>query len=149
MHGKFRHHKYTWSKPYGNVYHNWELVGPNGALHFNVCLVKGYDASCGLEFHHLSGEGAPHHLDCPLTGGRCWHDGTSLYARETVWPFVSAYLPTGDHDHIFRYLEGEYEAHFEARSLRTAGDAINDIRKDLAEIAAGDAPSHREWTGDA
>jgi hypothetical protein len=133
---KFAHHKYTWSNPFGSPRHHWELVGPNGAIHFHVSLTKGYDPSCGLEFHHLSGDGAPHHLNCPLTGGRCWHDGTSLYASETVWPVVSAYLQTGDHEQIFRYLEGEYEARFETGSLRTACDAINDIRKDLAKIEA-------------
>ena len=51
--------------------------------------------------------------DCPLTGGQCWHDGTSMYARETVWPRAEIYLRNGDHDGIFRMLEREYELHFE------------------------------------
>ncbi len=111
--GKFKHHKYTWSKPWGSVHHRWEFVGPNGAVHFSVSLTEGYGSTAGLEFHALSGDGAPDHLNCALTGGRCWHDGTSLYAQETVWPATEAMLRHGDHDGIFRALEREYEDHFE------------------------------------
>lgn len=46
---KFRHHKYTWSKPFASPRHNWELVGPEGAIHFHVSLTPGYEPSCGLE----------------------------------------------------------------------------------------------------
>ena len=110
----FKHHKYSWSMPWTSVRHNWEFVGPNGALHFHVSIMEeqGYDPACGLEFHHLKGTGAPDHIDCPLTGGRCWHDGTSLYASETVWPFVKEYLKSGDHKMIFKYLEELYMEHF-------------------------------------
>lgn len=110
---KFKHHKYTWRKPFSSPYHSWELVGPNGAIHFHVSMTPGYEPSCGLEYHHLSGDGAPNHIDCPLTGGRCWHDGTSLYAGEYVWPQVEASLKIGDHETIFRTLEYEYNRHFE------------------------------------
>jgi hypothetical protein len=110
---KFKHHKYTWSKPFLSVRHCWEFVGPNGAVHFSANLTEGYGTTCGLEFHSLSGEGAPHHLNCHLTGGRCWHDGTSLYADESVWPALESMLRHGDHEGIFRLLEWEYERHFE------------------------------------
>lgn len=110
---KFKHHKYTWSKPFLSVRHCWEFVGPAGAVHFTASLTENYGTTAGLEFHHLSGEGAPDHLDCHLTGGRCWHDGTSLYASESVWPAVEPMLRHGDHDGIFRLLEWEYERHFE------------------------------------
>lgn len=111
---KFRHHKYTWARPFGSVYHTWELVGPNGAIHFRAIMSDPQYSgpSCGLEFHHLSGDGAPDHLDCKLTGGRCWHDGTSLYAQEQVWPMVEPMLRAGDHEGIFRVLESEYSSHF-------------------------------------
>lgn len=121
--GKFRHHKYVWSKPFGSVRHWWELVGPNGAIHFHVSVNDQYGDSAGLEFHHLSGEGAPHHLNCPLTGGRCWHDGTSLYAMETVWPQVKDFLRfdrEAAHETIFRLLEHEYTSHFERDHLEAA-----------------------------
>lgn len=111
---RFRHHKYTWSKPFGTVRHCWELVGPDGAIHFavNMSEEKYGGPTAGLEFHHLSGDGAPHHLDCKLTGGRCWHDGTSLYANETLWPEIGPMLRFGDHDGIFALLEHEYNQHF-------------------------------------
>lgn len=110
---KYRHHKYTWSNPFGSVHHRWELVCAEGGVHFHVTMVKDYGPSCGLEFHSLTGDGAPDHVNCPVTGGRCWHDGTSLYAQETVWPRVESYLKTGDHESIFRGLEYEAKKHFE------------------------------------
>lgn len=115
----FNHHKYTWSNPFGSVRHNWEFVGPEGAINFHVGIhdPKYGGPSCGLEFHHMAHAknrpaGAPGHTNCPLTGGVCWHDGTSLYASEHVWPYVEPMLRGGEHDAIFRYLEGEYRRHF-------------------------------------
>jgi hypothetical protein len=123
--GKFRHHKYTWTHPFGGARHHWELVGPSGAIHFHVNIMddQQYQPTAGLEFHHPAGHPtyagqAPHHLKCWLTGGACWHDGTSLYAREHVWPMVEGYLRAGDHQAIFRILEREYCQHFD----RTDGD---------------------------
>jgi hypothetical protein len=114
---KFRHHKYTWNNPFGSPRHHWELVGPDGGIHFHVSLTKGYEPSCGLEYHHAARaryrpSDAPDHTNCPLIGEPCWHDGTSLYASETIWPIVEAMLKSGDHEAIFRVLEGEYESHF-------------------------------------
>lgn len=113
---KFAHHKYTWAKPFGSVRHNWELVGPNGGINFHVSIVEPiskYGVTAGLEFHQLSGEGAPSHTQCWLTGGRCWHDGTSLYASETLWPQIEPLLKYGDHEAIFKILECEYSNHFD------------------------------------
>lgn len=114
---KYRHHKYTWSKPFSNAHHRWELVGPIGAIHFHVSLSESYGPSCGLEYHHTEVCGfrtdeAPDHVNCPLTGGRCWHDGTSLYASEHLWPYIEPYLKTGDHERIFKILEGEADQRF-------------------------------------
>lgn len=109
----FRHHKYTWTKSFSYVSHRWELVCADGAIHFHATISPEGQASCGLEFHHLKGEGAPDHVNCPLTGGRCWHDGTSLYASETVWPSIEPYLARGEHEQIFKTLEYEARIHFE------------------------------------
>lgn len=114
---RFRHHKYTYSNPFGSPRHQWELVGPEGGIHFHVSLTKGYDPSCGLEFHHAARanydpDRAPDHIKCPLIGEPCWHDGTSLYASETIWPMIEPMLRSGDHETIFRVLEGEYDRHF-------------------------------------
>jgi len=113
----FRHHKYIWTKPFRNVRHHWELVGPRGGIHFHATIDEKYGDSCGLEYHHSEPVGpyehtAPHHKDCPVIGGNCWHDGTSLYANETLWPWISSCLKTGDHDEIFQILEREFIHHF-------------------------------------
>lgn len=115
---KYRHHKYTWSKPFGNVYHNWAMVGPVGALNFWAHMYPEREISAGIEYHHTALAAyrpcdAPDHTDCPLTGGPCWHDGSSLYAIETVWPMVEDYLRVGDHAMIFRHLEVEADRHFD------------------------------------
>lgn len=120
---KFRHHKYTWSKPFTSARHSWELVGPEGGVHFHVSTDEKWGDSCGLEFHHTreawkrryGRDEAPHHRDCPVLGEPCWHDGTSLYASEHVWPVVRPLLRSGDHEAIFRFLEGEYCAQFDRK----------------------------------
>lgn len=129
---KYKHHKYTWTNRFGSVRHQWELVGPIGAIHFHVSVSDDarWEPSAGLEYHHTEASGyrpgeAPDHIDCPLTGGRCWHDGTSLYASEHVWPFCEPYLRTGDHKTIFSYLERIADSHFDematAMRLKAAG----------------------------
>jgi hypothetical protein len=114
---KFGHHKYIWTKPFDSVRHHWEFVGPHGGIHFHVSVSKEYGDSCGLEFHHSEPVGyfkntAFHHKDCAVIGGNCWHDGTSLYASETLWPWISSCLKAGDHEEIFRILEQEFIRHF-------------------------------------
>ena len=60
----------------------------------------------------ISSDCAPNHLNCPVTGGRCWHDGTSIYASERVWPIVQSFLKSGEHDKIFLFLEREADCRF-------------------------------------
>lgn len=117
---RFSHHKYTWTKPFGSVRHNWELVGPRGGINFHFSPIKGYPPTAGLEFHHPRSanafpDSAPHFLNCPLLGEPCWHDGTSLYATETILPEVEAYLRDGEHELIFAMLEREYDKHFKEK----------------------------------
>jgi hypothetical protein len=38
---KFRHHKYTWSKPFGSAKHSWEFVGPEGGISYNASIYEG------------------------------------------------------------------------------------------------------------
>jgi hypothetical protein len=56
---------------------------------------------------------APSHKDCWLIGGQCWHDGTSLYAEEHVWPVIGLCLQSGNHETAWEVLQREYERHFE------------------------------------
>ena len=115
MSRRFNGHKYTWSKPFGSVRHNWEFRSARGGVHFHASITEGYGPSCGLEKHSvvpLYGGNAPDHIDCPITGGRCWHDGTSSYATDHLWPVIESYLRTGDHDKIFSILEREHDRMF-------------------------------------
>ena len=117
---KFRDHKYVWTHPFTATRHQWSLRGPRGGIHLSVQIMddeeKYPDPACGLEFHHsydpTGGNEAPHHIDCWLIGNPCWHDGTSLYAFETVWPHVKLLMP--NNKEIFSYLETLYIDHFEA-----------------------------------
>lgn len=110
----FKHHKYTWTFPFMMEYHNWELVGPEGGinLHFSIDPENKYFPSGGLEFHHRSGVTAPDNINCPLLGGPCWHDGTSSYAMDHLYPLIKDYLKRGEHKIIFSRLEKEYQEHF-------------------------------------
>jgi hypothetical protein len=108
----FRSHTYTWEKPFGSVSHQWSVIGPTMAVSFHVSVNPEYGDSAGLELHYFEApdymrERAPSHVDCKFTGGRCWHDGTSLYAIETLWPMIQPMLRNGDHETIFGILEGE------------------------------------------
>lgn len=108
----FANRKYVWSKPFTAVRHEWSLVGPTMAISFHVSVHDGHDDTAGLELHYFAPpdymrDSAPSHIDCPYTGGRCWHDGTSLYATETLWPRFKGLLENGDHEQIFRALERE------------------------------------------
>lgn len=107
---KFRDHCYTWRKPYGTVHHQWSFTAATMAVSFHVSIFGDASPTCGLEFHRFQcpdGESAPSHTDCPIAGGRCWHDGTSLYATERLWPMIQPLLKDGDHEAVFRILEGE------------------------------------------
>lgn len=116
---KYRHQYYKYSSPFGSPRHYWQIVGPVGAVHFHAAIFKETaEPSCGLEFHHSARaenrpNTAPDHLECPVLHEPCWHDGTSLYATEQVWPMVQVYLRSGEHEQVFRLLELEYERHFE------------------------------------
>jgi hypothetical protein len=112
---RYNHRKYTWTKPFGSVRHSWSFVGEHGGieLHVSVSTDNKWDDSAGVEIHRFKGDGAPNHLDCWLLKSPCWHDGSSLYASETLWPVVKSMLP--DHDAIFRYLEGVADDYFEVK----------------------------------
>lgn len=118
---RFAGHKYTFTVTSWNAdHHRWELRGPEGGVHFHATISKTseHPPACGLEIHRCApapyqqGQ-APHHIDCPVTGGRCWHDGTSLYASETLWPMFEGWLHLGDHAAVFSALEREYDNRFQ------------------------------------
>jgi hypothetical protein len=110
---RYRHHKYTWTNPYKqSVRHSYEFVGARGGIHFHATLTEGHGVCAGIEVHyrypqvHMKDD-APSHLDCWLIKGNCWHDGSSLYASDTLWPRIEQHLKAGDHQSVFRILEVE------------------------------------------
>lgn len=127
----FNNEKYIYSKPFGSPRHHWELLGPKGALHFHASLTEGYSPSCGLEIHYFEPpdymkDQAPGSVNCPIVGGRCWHDGTSLYASEHLWPIIRLYLDKGQHDLVFELLRNEYKERFEEQSLKAESERGSD-----------------------
>ena len=110
---EFGHHLYQWSKPFTNVRHEWSVIGAKAAIQFHVSINERYGDTAGLEIHYFEApaymrDRAPSQMKCVLTGSRCWHDGTSLYATETLWPIIQPMLRSGDHETIFHVLESEY-----------------------------------------
>ena len=119
----YREHKYTWMKPFGSVRHSWELIGRWGGIHFHVSLTPNFPPSCGLEVHNrqpaaYQNDDPPSQQQCWLLKCPCWHDGTSLYASETIWPIIEPMLRDGDHESIFRFLEREADSRFEEFAVR-------------------------------
>ena len=110
---KYAHHKYTYQSSFGYPKHDWSLIGEKGGLNFHATVVPNHPMSAGLEFHSFAGKGAPSHTPCWLLGSPCWHDGTSSYAMDMLWPMIRPYLESGQHETIFKLLEGVATRHFE------------------------------------
>jgi hypothetical protein len=134
----YRHQKYTWSKPFGSVRHQWELIGGKGGLHFHASEYKG-DWSCGLEVHRLAPQSSdvpPSQVPCWLLHAPCWHDGTSLYATESVWPIIEGAVKRGDHDYVFKVLEREADGYFNERKTDDDED-VNESSPPEAQTGRG------------
>ena len=115
MNRRYAQHKYTWTGDYGAENHQWQMVCQRGGLHFTVGRIGDGEFWAGLEVHSLTPlyeDSAPSHSPCWLLGAPCWHDGTSSYALETLWPEIKAYLANGDHKSIFQVLECEANRRF-------------------------------------
>lgn len=118
--------KYTYEPSFGYPRHVWTVIGRHGAIHFHVTDMGeengkkyGDRYSGGLEVHYRSppeymSDNAPSQDECWLIGCPCWHDGTSLYASETVIPFWLA--APNDHERMFQFLIRDYESRFLPRA---------------------------------
>ena len=106
---------------YGEPHFSLAVIGFKGAFQFYFAVRMGFKVEpsylmegfhpllpMGVEKHSRSGEGEPHHTDCQFTGGNCWHDGSSLYAREHVMPLFLA----GGSKAVFELLEDRYREVF-------------------------------------
>ena len=123
--------EYKYHKPWGNPNHVWTVIGARGAMHFHVSdigedQVKSLNLdqrySGGLECHYrfapdYMADDAPSQDKCWLLGCPCWHDGTSLYASETVIPFWL--VAPNDHERMFAFLIREYDERFNAKDAST------------------------------
>ena len=81
----------------GRWRHDYRVICRHGAMNFHWTDMgedEGkYPSSAGLESHYSTPpdymkDHAPHHSPCPLLGAPCWHDGTSLYATDTLLPQI-------------------------------------------------------------
>jgi len=79
----------------------WIVVGPLGAIDFHCTNIDALtrmglprrERVGGVEFHRPTPETyqdqvKPDHESCWILGGRCWHDGTSLWASEYWVPLL-------------------------------------------------------------
>lgn len=110
---------YRYEIQFGNPRHLWACIGPRGCVHLYVVDMgekSDYDRySGGFEIHHrqppeyMKNE-APSHDECFFLKQPCWHDGSTLYATETLIPYWQ--IDPNDHDRMFACLEREYVKRF-------------------------------------
>lgn len=101
------------------VHVRMQIVGPDGGCEFHFTCNneeqrrygEGAITAGGFECHfkahsrpdYYHDHGAHRH-DCEITGGDCWHDGTSLWASEHWLPGMA----DGGQDWVWRELERAY-----------------------------------------
>ena len=111
----------------GRVQIRMQVVGSDGGVEFVFnCYpepLSRYEESSwqasGFEYHwkrhskpdYFKDEDEAPHNDCTITGGECWHDGTSLWASEHWMPLYRAIGPEA----TFEHLEAQYRKTFEAQ----------------------------------
>lgn len=94
----------------------WMLVGPRGAVDFHCSHASDrytFGRIGGIEEHHRTPpsymrEEQPSHEHCWILGGKCWHDGSSLYASEVLIPL----LERDGEAAIWKQLDCEYRKRF-------------------------------------
>lgn len=118
--------KYEYTKEHLARRHVWTCIGRHGAMHFHVSDMgeefeknHGQRYSGGLETHYREppdymADHCPSQDKCWLLNQPCWHDGTSLYASETLIP--RWLIAPNDHDAVFRMLQMEYDNRFEPKA---------------------------------
>lgn len=81
--------KYMLIERAGKLTHVWSITGRDGAVSIHATDHGGdYGMSGGVEVHSVTptSDRPPSHTDCEFTGGKCWHDGSSLYFEERIKP---------------------------------------------------------------
>jgi hypothetical protein len=119
-------YEYRLSSRFGHWRHSYSLIGRWGGLEFHVTdlgeSALSYTSerlSSGLEVHHREppeymASDPPSHDECWLLKSPCWHDGTSLYARETLLPMFDGV----SHEKMFSRLAHEADDRFADSAMR-------------------------------
>lgn len=123
--------EYRYTRRFGNPYHTYLVIGRHGAIHFHVTEYGEEtrrasptmpEFTAGLEVHYRQppdymSEQPPSHDECWAIKCPCWHDGTSLYAEETLLPMWLAVR--SDPERVLQMLESEADGRW-AREKETA-----------------------------
>lgn len=94
------------------------VVGERGGIHFHMKPEQpkqgNIDGYGGIEMHSRTPQysGQTPGDDCWLLKGKCWHDGSSLQARETWIPLQRRCNELGDYGMLWTALEREYHYRF-------------------------------------
>ena len=102
---------------FNNAKLNWAVIGERGGIQV-WCLSHSIDCG-GVEVHSRSALhdwSNPSHSDCWLTGGACYHDGSSLYYTERVRSRVGWCWDERSFDPLWRFLLVEYKRRFECEA---------------------------------
>lgn len=106
--------------------HTWSLKGHRGAVHvwarenspdwvakWGDKYTGGVERHSPVPVYSFDDAEKPHHANCRLLGGPCWHDGTSLYFIERIAPHLGG-APFSEWVHRFvnSVLDDFYESNF-------------------------------------
>jgi len=96
----------------------WIVVNKLGAIDFHCTntdleIVAKFGRSGGVEIHRslpddYQNPDQPDHLDCWILGGKCWHDGSSLWASEHWIPM----LESNGEEAVWQALYAEHKRQF-------------------------------------
>jgi hypothetical protein len=120
--------EYNYTAPSGDQNrHMWTLKGPKGGVHvwakpnspdwiarWGDHFVGGVERHSPVPVYDMDDKDKPHHDDCFLLNGPCWHDGTSLYFQERIEPMLRGEQPFSEFTHNFvnGILLDFYESNF-------------------------------------
>ena len=119
--------EYKYTRRFGHPNHVYLVIGRHGAIHFHVTEYPEETRraspsmpqfSAGLEIHHRQPpdymeDQPPSHDECWAIKAPCWHDGTTLYAEETLLPIWLSMRD--DPEAVFRMLEREADERWAAK----------------------------------
>lgn len=98
----------------GGLRHTWAITGEHGGVHIwaqeltEPSFSFGDRYIGGVEVHYRAPmydwDKKPHHNNCWLLNGPCWHDGSSLYFSENIEPMLHGVdgrdVPSGIHEYL-------------------------------------------------